>query len=305
MTNTARAHGLAPDGFRLPDDTRVGRVTLQVSDLARSIAYYERVLGLRLASHTNDRAELAPSGGTPVLVELRARPGARPASRRGVIGLFHFAILLPGRAALGRFLRHALEHDAVSGLSDHAVSEAIYLYDPDGLGIEVYADRPRDRWRLAPGRELYMTTEPLDVGSVIAAGGGDGWDAAPAGTTMGHVHLHVGSLERAEAFYHRALGFDKTVWTYPGALFFAAGGYHHHLGTNTWASRQPAGDDQARLISWDLETADAHGAAASVAAAGYAVTRHADAWSAADPWGTTVRITPLDRDPVLPFARST
>ena len=125
------------------------------------------------------------------------------------------------------------------------------LNDPDGLGIEVYADRPHGSWTYR-GDELVMTTEPLDIGGLITAGEGNDWDGAPDGTTMGHVHLHVGDLARADAFYHRALGFDKTVWSYPGALFFSAGGYHHHLGTNIWSPGPSARADEARLLEWEL-----------------------------------------------------
>jgi catechol 2,3-dioxygenase len=283
-------YGIPPAGFRLPSDARVGRVTLQVADVARSLDYYEQTIGLTVVSRSAETAALAPAGGAPVLVELHGRRGARAAHRRGTFGLFHFAVLLPDRPSLGRFLRHTLDRRAVSGLSDHAVSEAIYLYDPDGLGIEVYADRPRESWRVGAGRELYMTTEPLDVGSVIAAGSDRPWDGAPSGTTMGHVHLHVGNLDGAEAFYHRALGLDKTVWTYPGALFLSAGGYHHHLGANTWASGGAPADDQARLVSWDLEVSDPDAVTRSLASAGYRIETADGVPRAADPWGTVVRI---------------
>jgi catechol 2,3-dioxygenase len=125
------------------------------------------------------------------------------------------------------------------------VSEALYLWDPDGLGIEVYADRPRSAWRQRD-RELVMTTDPLDISSVIDAGGSQPWEGMPSGTKIGHVHLRVGNLDEGERFYHAALGLDKTVWTYPGALFMAACGYHHHLGTNTWSSGPRAKDDEER-----------------------------------------------------------
>ena len=187
-----------------------------------------------------DRASLVPENDDRILVELQERRGARPAPRRGTLGLFHFAILLPDRAALGRFLRHALGRGAVSGVAHHAVSESIYLTDPDGLGIEVYADRPRAEWRAHADRQLHITTEPLNVDDLIATGGGQAWTIAPSGTTMGHVHLHVGDLDRAAAFYHHGVGLDKTMWTYPGALFLSAGGYHHHLGTNTWSRAHDA-----------------------------------------------------------------
>jgi catechol 2,3-dioxygenase len=282
-------YGIRPPGFRLHDETRVGRVRLQVADLARSIDYYEGSLGLRAVSRFADGAGLGPSPGR-VLVELHERRGVRPAPRGGALGLFHFAILLPDRPALGRFLHHALRRGIVSGLADHAVSEASYLTDPDGLGIEVYADRPRSEWRTRSDGQLHITTEPLDIDDVIAAGGGAPWQSAPVGTTMGHVHLHVGDLDRAESFYHRGVGFDKIMWTYPGALFVSAGGYHHHLGTNTWSSGALASDDHARLLSWDLETVGPDAVVENLGRAGYATTRHDEGWRVADPWGTVVDI---------------
>lgn len=286
-------YGIQPDGFRLTDQTRVGRVQLQIADLGRSLEYYEGVLGLRRLVRSADRASLVPENDDRILVELQERRGARPAPRRGTLGLFHFAILLPDRAALGRFLRHALGRGAVSGVAHHAVSESIYLTDPDGLGIEVYADRPRAEWRAHVDRQLHITTEPLNVDDLIATGGGQEWTIAPSGTTMGHVHLHVGDLDRAAAFYHHGVGLDKTMWTYPGALFLAAGGYHHHLGTNTWSSGAAAPADQAQLLSWDLETTEPDAVAHSLSQAGYAASHHGDVWRAEDPWGTVMRIREL------------
>jgi catechol 2,3-dioxygenase len=179
-------------------------------------------------------------------------------------------------------------------MSDHLVSEAVYLTDPDGLGIEVYADRPRDTWRLVE-RQLEMATKPLDVADVISAAGGQKWDGMPAGTRIGHVHFYVGDIDRAARFYHEGLGMDKIVWNYPGALFMSAGGYHHHVGTNTWAAgAAPASDDDARLLDWELvvpDSAAVQGAAASISAAGYPVERDGDALVAADEWGIKVRVT--------------
>ena len=209
--------------------------------------------------------------GARPLVELRERRGARPAGR-GRLGLFHFAILLPDRPALGRFVQHLADLGVHAGAGDHLVSEAFYLTDPDGLGIEVYADRPRESWR-RNGRELLMATDPVDVAAVVAAGGDVTWTGMPEGTTMGHVHLHVGDLALASRFYSEALGLDRMVWSYPGALFLAAGGYHHHLGTNVWAgsgARAPEAD-QAQLLEWTLELPDAgslRSAAASLVARG-------------------------------------
>ena len=293
MTHTDPGYGIAPPGYRLPAETRLGPVRLQVADLARSLEYYERVLGLRLLRRGQGTAVLGDVSGATPLVELHERPGARPVPRRGRLGLYHFAILLPDRAALGRFLRHLGEIGERAGMSDHLVSEAIYLTDPDGLGIEVYADRPRQAWR-HEGRQLAMTTEPLDVDDVLQAGGGEPWSGMPAGTVLGHVHLFVGDLDRAAAFYHAGLGLDKTVWSYPGALFMSAGGYHHHLGTNTWAAgAAPAGADDARLLEWQIvlpSEGDVGDVLDNLERAGVPVTRQEGGGLVRDPWGTAVRV---------------
>ncbi len=285
-------HGIAPPGHRLPAGTSVGAVRLQVADLDRSLAYYQRVLGLRVRERSDGVALLGAEDG-PALVELHERAGAEPVPRRGRLGLYHYAILLPDRPALGRFVRHLAELDVRAGMSDHLVSEAIYLNDPDGLGIEVYVDRPCNTWQYE-GRQLVMDTRPLDVDSLLRAAGGAPWTGVPSGTVIGHVHLFVGDLERAAAFYHAGLGLDKTVWNYSGALFMSAGGYHHHVGTNTWAAGATrAGEGDARLLEWELlvpTAEDAAGALAGVAAAGAAVERKADGGVVRDPWGTAVRV---------------
>ena len=221
------------------------------------------------------------------------RPGASPVPRRGLLGLYHFAILVPDRAVLGRFLRHVTALGVHVGMADHLVSEALYLTDPDGLGIEVYADRPRASWKTAD-RQIAMATDPLDAENLMAAGGDAPFTGLPQGTVIGHVHLHVGDIERTSHFYHEGLGFDKMVWNYPGALFLAAGGYHHHLGTNTWAAGQPAaGDGDARLLEWEVvvpTAADADAALGSVESAGHPVERDSSGGTVKDPWGTKVRV---------------
>jgi catechol 2,3-dioxygenase len=266
-------------------------VHLLVSNLQRSLDYYQHVLGLRVEQSGNDRAVLTAHGDTRPLVMLRTRPGVTRA-RRGAFGLYHFAILLPDRPALGRFAAHLAAQNVRAGMADHLVSEALYLTDPDELGIEVYADRPRETWEYRD-RELAMTTDPLNINDVIAAGRGASWTGMPTGTTIGHVHLHVGDLRAAEAFYHRALGFDKTVWSYPGALFLSAGGYHHHLGTNVWSPGPAPSDDHARLLEWQLvlpSADDVVRAARSARGAGYTADDTEDGVRLADPWGTTVRL---------------
>jgi catechol 2,3-dioxygenase len=287
------AYGIAPTGYRLPETTRLGRVTLQVADLERSLAFYQEVLGMRVVTRGAGFAALGAERGETPLLELRERGGVAPVARRGLLGLYHFAILLPDRAALGRLLRHLAELGVRAGSADHLVSEAIYLTDPDGLGIEVYADRPRETWRLN-GRELAMATDPLDVEELIRTAGADRWSGMPAGTVIGHVHLHVGDLDQAAVFYHQGLGFDKMVWNYPGALFLGAGGYHHHLGTNTWAKgARPASDEDARLLEWEVLVPTGKDAAAaldSLVGIGVSVERVADGGTARDPWGTPVRV---------------
>ena len=285
-------YGIAPPGYRLPGAARLGKVVLQVADLERSLAYYQGVIGFAGRRREADRAEHGPRAG-PVLLELRERKGARPVPRRGLLGLYHFAILLPGRSPLAGFVRHLAEQGERAGMSDHLVSEAVYLTDPDGLGIEVYADRPRESWQ-AVDRQLVMATNPLDVESLMSAARDGRWEGIPEGTVIGHVHLFVGSIEPAARFYHEGLGFDKMVWSYPGALFLGAGGYHHHLGTNTWAAgAPPAGVDDARLIEWEVivpSTEDAGRALDSIDSVDGRIDRDGAGGTARDPWGTVVRV---------------
>jgi len=292
---TPGSYGEAPRGYRLPAATRLGPVRLQIGDLARSLAFYEQVLGLRVVERDPARAVLAAHGDDAPVVELDERPGARAMSPRGRLGLYHFAILLPDRPSLGRFVRHLAEIGARAGAGDHLVSEALYLQDPDGLGIEVYADRPRSTWQRL-GRELMIATDPVDVPDLVRAGGDAPWTGMPAGTVIGHVHLHVGDLAQGSAFFSDALGFDRITWRYPGALFLGAGGYHHHLGTNTWAggaARPPAADD-ARLLEWTIElpqAEDVAAAARSLVGAGYPAEATADgAVVTRDPWGSAIRL---------------
>jgi catechol 2,3-dioxygenase len=285
--------GIAPPGFRLPAATRIGRVRLQVSDLANSIEYYEKVLGLRVLSREASTAILAAHGDDDPLVELIERPGARKVPRRGILGLYHFAVLLPNRASLGSFIVHLAELGEYAGMSDHLVSEAVYLTDPDGLGIEVYADRPRDTWTFTD-RQIAMAANPLDVRGLTESAAGKRWEGAPSGTRIGHVHFHVGDLDEAARFYHVGLGLDKIVWNYPGALFLSAGGYHHHVGVNTWAAgASPATDEDARLLYWEVfvpgeEAVDA--VVRSIESAGFSAERASDAAIARDPWGIMVRV---------------
>ena len=273
----------------LPESTHVGAGTLQVSDLARSTGYYEKVLGMRVISRDDGGAHLGPHGDDTVLLSLRELPGATPMSRRGRLGLYHFAVLLPDRPALGRFIQHLADLGLRAGMSDHLVSEAVYLNDPDGLGIEVYADRDRSTWSRDSDGQLVMATEPLNAADVVSSARGVPWTGMPAGTRMGHVHLFVGDLAEASRFYSDGLGLDRTVWNYPGALFMSAGGYHHHLGVNTWAAdAEPAGDRDAKLLEWQLVVPD--GTDLTPIAGRVGAVADNGSFVATDPWGTRVRV---------------
>ena len=291
--NSAIAHAT---GYRLPVSTRIRDVTLQVSDLTRSLNFYQHSLGFRPLSVTTDRVTLGAYNDDTVLITLIENRDGQRRSARQSLGLYHVAILLPTRGDLGRFLRHLNALGVRAGASDHLVSEALYLQDPDNLGLEIYADRPRATWR-HDGNELLMATEPLNASDLIASGGTDAWRGMPAGTTIGHVHLHVGDLTEASRFYSDAIGLDRTVWSYPSALFLAAGGYHHHLGTNTWAGpdAQPATPTEPQLLEWVLELPSSGGvqsAAASLQKFGYTTeaAHNEPSIQTRDPWGTKLRI---------------
>lgn len=292
----------------LPAQTHVGRISLQVADLDRSRRFYEDVIGFRPVMERQEEGRralrLGTSGsGADWLLELCERPGARPVPRRGRIGLYHFAVLLPARADLGRFIVHASNAGARLAAADHLVSEALYLTDPDGLQIEVYVDRPRDEWTRRGG-EIAMATEPLDFDPIVASAGASTWSGLPSGTVVGHVHHYVENLDTARAFYVTALGFEPVVTGFPGALFVSAGGYHHHVGLNTWAAGLPvATEDDAKLRYWEVvvpERADADAASARLARAGHRVDVSRDYVDAVDPWHIRVRLVWKSGDPARP-----
>jgi len=223
-----------PPPAEIAPATTVGAVHLTVADLARSLDYYGQAVGLELVERSHGTARLG-TGGRELLVLLE-EPGARPS--RGHTGLYHFALLVPNRTDLARWLAHAArDHVALTGLSDHFVSESIYLYDPDGHGIEIYCDRPRELWEGRVGENL--TTMPLDVASLLgelADPETEPFDGQPAGTVMGHVHLKVSAIPETVAFYRDVLGFGLMATYGTQAAFLSAGGYHHHLAANTWES---------------------------------------------------------------------
>jgi catechol 2,3-dioxygenase len=267
----------------LPATLRLGAAHLTVSDLDRSVGFYQDALGLR--QHGRDDGVAALGTGGEDLLVLHEEPGARPAGRHA--GLYHFALLFPSREELARAVhRLALTRTPISGASDHGVSEAIYLPDPDGNGIELYADRPRDQWPPpGPGERVGMFTRALDVHDLLATiADEEPVRQAGDGLRMGHLHLHVGDVEAARAFYADRLGFEVMVGM-PSALFLAAGGYHHHLGVNTWRGEGvgPAPAGTVGLREWTV-VVDAPTLAALRERAGL----DADG-GIADPWGTRVR----------------
>jgi catechol 2,3-dioxygenase len=228
-------------------------------------------------------------------VELVGRPGAPPRPRRST-GLFHLAILVPDRGELARSLRRAVDAGAAfSGASDHLVSEALYLDDPEGNGIEIYRDRRRDEWPYEDGA-LRMDTLPLDLEGVLGELPPGPDEGMPPGTVMGHVHLHVRDIPEAEAFYSGVLGFDVTVRGYPGALFVSAGGYHHHIGLNIWAGPgAPAPPEGSRGLSRFQvlvpDEAELERVAGRLREAGASAERGEDGVLAGDPSGNRVLLS--------------
>lgn len=221
--------GMSP--LYLPPDTRLGCVRFRVSDLTRAVEFYCDILGFAVVADDGGTAVLGAGDDRPLLI-LHSAPGA-PKRPPGTTGLYHVAFLLPSRADLACMIRRVQDAGvAFEGFADHNVSEAAYLSDPDGNGIELYADRARDVWYSVEG-PVYMTTEPLDVEGLLMAAP-ESASQLPLGTRVGHVSLRVSSLEAAEAFYVDLLGMEVTTRRYPGALFFAASGYHHHVGVNVW-----------------------------------------------------------------------
>jgi catechol 2,3-dioxygenase len=268
-----------------------------VADLDRSRSFYEESIGLR--SYERDDGTLA-LGADPArpLIELRGDPSAPPLDHRAT-GLYHLAILLPTRRDLALALARLVQtRHSLDGASDHLVSEALYLSDPDGNGIEIYRDRPREQWSHTE-QGLRMATLPLDLDALVGElAGADGLQRlAPAGTKIGHVHLQVSDLQEAERFYSGLLGFDVTVRGYPGALFVSAGGYHHHLGLNTWrsagASAPPPGAIGLRsfeVILPSVEELDR--VLARVRSAGLQIEPVGDDWVVRDPSGNAVALRP-------------
>ncbi len=279
----------------LPDALRLGPVHLTVSDLEGSIAFYERALGLQQHDRVGEVATMG-AGGEDLLV-LVEEAGAGLGGRHA--GLFHFAMLFADREELARaVVRLASTGTRIEGASDHGVSEAIYLRDPDDNGIELYADRPRSEWPPPrhPDERVEMYTIALDMKDLMrTVAGEEPRDRAGAGLVTGHVHLHVGDVERGLAFYRDVLGFELMV-RLPSAAFASAGGYHHHLGFNVWLGPdvQPLPPNTAGLRRWTVLLPcgdDVAAVRARVEAAGLEAQRHEGGFLVRDPWGTAVAFT--------------
>ena len=285
---------MATSAVSLPAATTMGAVELTVADLDRSLGYYGREVGLELLRREGARASLG--AGEAELRGLVEEPGARPAARH--TGLYHFALRLPERADLALWLAHAArDRVPLLGLSDHFVSEAIYLTDPDGHGIEIYHDRPRDVWEGKVGSR--MTTDPLDLATLLGElddPASEPFEGLPAGTDMGHVHLQVADLQDAVGFYRDLLGFELMAELFGSAAFLAAGGYHHHVGANTWHSRgaapAPKGAAALRHATIVLPSAgERDGVAARVADAGQEPEARPDGVLVRDPSGIGLLLT--------------
>ncbi len=250
---------------------QIGTVRLTVNDLPKVADFYARTLGLEKLGGDATHARLG--AGEVTLLDLTADPAARKSSPREA-GLFHTAFLLPARADLGAWVHHASANRLpVQGASDHLVSEAMYLADPEGNGVEIYTDRPRAKWT-GPDGKIKMATDPLDIDDLAAAARAS-WKGAPAGTVVGHIHLQVGNVTDAEAFYRDHLGFPVMAH-YPGAAFYGSGGYHHHIATNIWNSRGAGPRSHGTGLSGFTILADTMPAAPRVT----------------DPWGIEIHFEP-------------
>ncbi|MGG1676965.1 VOC family protein [Neobacillus sp. NRS-1170] len=276
--------------FHQAPNVYVGEVNIKIKNLDYALHFYQNILGFQVLEKTDRKAVLTTDGKTP-LVTLEQPADVIPKTGR-TSGLYHFAILLPTRSDLSVFLRHLLQTGYPLGAADHYVSEALYLNDPDGNGIEVYRDRPSSEWTWNNGF-VSMATEELDGEGILAESNAE-WKGLPAGTLMGHIHLHVGDLQKAEEFYTKGLGF-KTVSHYPQAAFLSTGGYHHHIAINTWQGvgvetppKNSVGLNWYTLVFPDEYTRE--GIINQLKHIGAQITKEADYYVTSDPSGNQIRL---------------
>lgn len=274
--------------FHQPPHIYTGEVVLKVTDLDKMTRFYTEMIGFRVLEKGGNRVVLTADGHNPLLV-LEQPEHILPKEPRRT-GLYHFALLLPTRTDLGKAIKHFSRNEVHLGASDHLVSEALYLSDPDGNGIEIYRDREPETWTWQDGF-VGMSTDPIDAQGIVMASGNEEWDGLPAGTIMGHVHLHVANLAETQAYYE-ALGFE-VVTPYPQALFMSTGKYHHHIGLNTWngvgahhPSKESAGLEAFTLVYPDQSTLDA--AIERIKGLGATVTSTADQFVTEDPAGNGI-----------------
>ncbi|QUL57322.1 VOC family protein [Paenibacillus tritici] len=278
----------------LPQALEIGLVQIRVSNLERSLNFYQNVIGLQILRQQGREAEMT-ADGKQVLLVLREIDHARILRSNSAAGLYHFAILLPDRPSLGLVLRNLINSGIHVGQGDHLVSEALYIQDPDNNGIELYRDRPRDTWKYDAVGHVVMTTDPVDVDGLLAASEGLSWTGLPSGTVIGHVHLHVGDLAEAKRFYVDALGFTATAHYGDAAMFISAGGYHHHMGLNTWAGQgAPAAPADAAGIDYFTlllpDSRDVYEVAERVKRAGYQVEEEGGIVTLKAPWNIGIQL---------------
>jgi catechol 2,3-dioxygenase len=278
------------EGFHQKPNIYVGEVNLKVKDLDNALNFYQNLIGFQVLEKTDRKAVLTTNGKTPLLT-IEQPENVLPKEGR-TSGLYHFAILLPTRADLSVFLRHFLHTGYALGAADHYVSEALYITDPDGNGIEVYRDRPSKEWTWKNGL-VDMATEELDGNSILAESDAE-WTGLPAETVMGHIHLHVGDLRTAEDFYTKGLGFN-VVSHYPQAVFLSTGGYHHHIAINTWQGvGAPTPPKNSVGLNWYTlvfpDDAIRENAVKQLQLLGFPTQKEADYYITSDPSGNQIRL---------------
>ena len=275
--------------FHEKPNTYVTNVEIKVSDLQRSLTYYREVIGFKVLHQESHKATLTADGKTALLTIVQ--PETVEEKTRFTTGLYHFALLLPSRRDLANVISHFHKNGVYFGASDHDVSEALYLSDPDKNGIEIYADRPEDKWTWH-SNQVHMVTEPLNIQSILAEGN-DTWSGLPTGTVMGHIHLSVSNLTEAEEFYTKGLGFDIVTRYGTQALFISTGRYHHHIGLNTWYSENAPklGEHQVGLKTFSLRLDNEQQVATmkeNLRAIGAPVTDIAGGFQTEDPAGNKI-----------------
>jgi catechol 2,3-dioxygenase len=278
------------ENFHQKPNIFVGEVTIKVKNLEASTTFYQNFIGFQVLEKTERKAVLTTNGKTPLLT--LEQPADVIPKAEGKSGLYHFAILLPSRADLSVFLRHLLQTGYPLGAADHYVSEALYLNDPDGNGIEVYRDRPSNEWKWNNGL-VDMATEQLDGNGILAESDGE-WKGLPADTLMGHIHLHVGDLKKAEEFYTKGLGFNVVSY-YPQAAFLSTGNYHHHIAINTWQGvGAPTPPENSVGLNWYSlvfpDEAARDKAVTQLQQAGAPIKKEADYYVTNDPSGNQIRL---------------